>query len=71
MTVLSRMTVAGRARRVTIYKAHDGWRYRVQASNWRIIEASEQPFAQVRSVRSRVAKRYPGVEVVEVIEHGA
>lgn len=52
------------ARRVTVYKAADGWRYRAQASNWRIIEASEQGFAQKRSVLARVAQRFPGVEVV-------
>lgn len=55
----------GAARRVTVYRAHDGWRYRVQAANWRIIEASEQPFKQRRTVLARVEKRFPGVELVE------
>lgn len=51
------------ARRVTIYRAADGWRYRVQSSNWRIIEASEQAFARRSTVEKRVAARWPDVEV--------
>jgi len=53
------------ARRVTIFRDHEGqWRYRVQSSNWKTIEASEQGFARERTVQRRVEKRWPGVEIV-------
>lgn len=57
---------ANQARRVTIYRDTAGeWRYRVQGHNWRTINAAEQGFRQKRSVVSRIAREYPGVEVIE------
>jgi uncharacterized protein YegP (UPF0339 family) len=62
----STMRSNGGARRVTIYKDSAGkYRYRVQGFNWRTINASEQGFAQKRSVVGRVAREYPGVEVID------
>lgn len=52
------------ARRVVVYLSKNGWRYRVQAKNWRTIEASEQGFALKRTILKRVAKRWPGVELI-------
>lgn len=53
------------ARRVTIYRDVDGkWRYRVQARNWRVIEAAEQGLRKDAVLR-RIEKRWPGVELVE------
>lgn len=53
------------ARRVTVFRdSAGGWRYRVQAGNWRVIEASEESFSQKRTVLNRVAKKYPRVELV-------
>lgn len=52
------------ARRVTVYMAHDGWRYRVQAKNWRIIEKSRDAVALKRTAVARARKAYPGIELV-------
>lgn len=58
------------ARRVTIYRDNAGeWRYKAQASNWRIIDAAEEGLSK-RTCRARVAKRYPGVEVIELAPVG-
>lgn len=57
-------TKPDQARRVVVYLGKDGWRYRVQAKNWRTIEASEQGFALKRTILKRVAKRWPGVELI-------
>jgi uncharacterized protein YegP (UPF0339 family) len=60
------MTTNDTARRATIYRDADGkWRYKVQAANWRTIDASEEGFAKKATARRRVEKRWPGVEVVE------
>lgn len=53
-----------RAKRVTIYKADDGWRYRVQAQNWRVIETADRPRAGLAACRRVVVSRWPGVEIV-------
>lgn len=52
------------ARRVTVYKAEDGWRFRVQASNWRTIDASEEGKTHRAPILTKLRKRYPGVELV-------
>jgi len=57
------------ARRITIYRAPDGWRYRVQSGNWKIIDASEEGKSARSRVRTMLEKRYPGVEIV--IDEGA
>lgn len=54
------------ARRVTIYLDDAGeYRYRVQAGNWQTIDASEEGFRQKRTVVKRIARLWPGVEVVD------
>lgn len=52
------------ARRVTIYLAGDGWRYKVQASNWRTIDAGAVGVARRSTVERRIAKQYPDVETI-------
>lgn len=53
------------ARRVTVYRDAAGeWRYKVQAGNWRVIDASEEGFTHKRTALARVAKRWPDVELV-------
>lgn len=53
------------ARRVTVWQDRRGdWWYHVQAGNWSIIDASEEGLSQKRSVLSRIARRWPGVELV-------
>lgn len=53
------------ARRVTVYRDAAGqWRYKVQAANWRVIDASEEGFTRKRTALARVAKRWPDVELV-------
>lgn len=60
------MPNAPKARRVTIYRDTAGEvRYRVQAGNWQTIETSEEGFNRPATVRSRVAKKFPGVELVD------
>jgi hypothetical protein len=50
---------------VTVYRDAAGeWRYRVQAGNWRTIDASEEGFKRRASVMRRAGRRWPGVEVV-------
>jgi len=54
------------ARRITLYTRSDGdIGYKVQAKNWQIIESSEEGFKQKRVVLARLAKKYPGVEIVD------
>lgn len=54
------------ARRATIYKDAAGeWRYKVQGSNWRTIDASEEGFKRKSTALRRVEKQYPGVEIVD------
>lgn len=61
------MTTASNPRRVTIYTDAAGhYRYRVQAGNWRTIDASEQGLKRKAAVLRRVADRWPGVEVVDL-----
>lgn len=54
-----------RPHKALIYRAPDGWRYRVKAGNGRIVEASEEAFYRKVYARKRVESRWPGVEVVE------
>ena len=58
-------TTTAKARRVTIYKARDGWRYRVQSGNWQIIAASEEGRTSKSRLVARLRREYPGVELVE------
>jgi len=55
-----------RARRVTIFRDRKGqWRYRVQAGNWKVIDAAEEGFARRSSIMQRIAARWPEAEIVE------
>jgi predicted type IV restriction endonuclease len=53
------------ARRVVVYEAEDGWRWRAQGGNWRTIDASEEGKRSKKRVLTHVAKLFPGVEIVE------
>ena len=57
--------MTGKARRCTVYRGRDGWRYIVQAGNWRVIDKAEQGFDKKAHVLSRLRRRYPGVEIIE------
>lgn len=63
------------ARRATVYRdAAGAWRYKVQGYNWRTIDASEEGFRRRSTALGRIAKRWPGVEVVvqgEVVQAGS
>lgn len=55
-----------RARRATVYRDRQGdWRYRVQAGNWRVIDASEEGFSRRWDVIRRISARWPEAEIVE------
>ncbi len=54
----------GDVRRVTIYRAADGWRWRAQGRNWRIVDASEEGKQRRDRVRAHVEGLYPGAEIV-------
>jgi uncharacterized protein YegP (UPF0339 family) len=54
-----------KARRVVVYEARDGWRFKVQAGNWRTIDASEEGKRSKAAVLRKVQKYWPDVEMVE------
>lgn len=56
---------APEARRVVLYKAADGWRWRAQGGNWRTIDASEEGKSSKARVRAAIARRFPEAEIVE------
>lgn len=53
-----------RVRRVTVWRDADGWRWRAQGSNWRVVATSEKAVKRKASAVAAVQKRYPDVEVV-------
>jgi len=56
--------MSSEARRVTVYLALDGWRYKAQAANWRTIGASEEGKTRKKTVIDQATRRYPGAELV-------
>lgn len=52
------------ARRVTVYKAADGWRWRAQGGNWKIIDASEEGKRSKKRVVDHVVALYPNAEIL-------
>lgn len=62
---MTKTTTTTKARRATVYQDAAGeWRYKVQGYNWRTIDASEEGFQRKGTAVKRVAKRWPGVEIV-------
>lgn len=48
-----------RPHRATIYRAGDGWRYRIKAGNGRIVRASEQAFSRPTTCKRRIEAEFP------------
>jgi hypothetical protein len=51
------------ARRVVVYRAADGWRYKVQGTNWRTIATSDRPRVRRAFAIAAAERAWPGVEV--------
>lgn len=56
--------------RVELYKAADGWRYRVKAGNNQIVSASEQGMKQYKYALRRAQKQFPEYPVYKDVDGG-
>lgn len=52
-----------RNHKAIVYRAGDGWRYRVKAGNGRTVDASEEAFSRKFTAVRRVKKRWPDAEI--------
>ncbi len=57
--------------RVELYKAGDGWRYRVKAGNSKIVGATEQGLKQYMYALRRAHKQFPDYPIFRVEEDGS
>lgn len=57
--------------RVELYRAKDGWRYRVKAGNSQIVAAAEQGLKQYQYALRRARKQFPNHPVFRVEEDGS
>lgn len=51
-------------RRVVVYLAVDGWRWKAQGNNWRTIEVSKRGFKSQGGATASANRRFPDAEVV-------
>lgn len=55
-----------RVRNAQVYKADDGWRYRVRGGNWKVIGSSEEGFKNKNYAIKRLLAAYPQTESIDV-----
>lgn len=58
-------TTPGDVRRVVVYHAADGWRWKAQGGNWRTVDAAEEGKTHKHRVLAHVRRRFPNAEIIE------